>query len=85
VRITQGADRLRSYKLPEARYFTQVFCATCGSKAPRHDPSRDLAVVPMAVLDDDPGVRPQRHIFVGSMAAWDAITDELPRFDAQAS
>jgi hypothetical protein len=47
---------------------------------PRIDPSRDLAIVPMGSLDDDPGVRASGHIFVGSMAAWDAITDSLPQY-----
>jgi hypothetical protein len=31
-------------------------------------------------LDDDPGLRPQRHIFVDFKAAWFDITDGLPRF-----
>jgi hypothetical protein len=31
-------------------------------------------------LDGDPGIRPQVHTFVDSMAAWDAIDDNLPRF-----
>lgn len=36
---------------------------------------------PMGTLDDDPGVRPSYHIFVGSKAAWYDITDNLPQFD----
>jgi len=31
-------------------------------------------------LDDDPGVRPESHIFVGSKAPWYDITDDLPQF-----
>jgi hypothetical protein len=33
----------------------------------------------MGALDDDPGVRPREHIFVGSKAPWDEITDALPQ------
>jgi hypothetical protein len=33
----------------------------------------------MGALDDDPGIRPSAHIFVGAKAAWDAITDALPQ------
>jgi hypothetical protein len=82
VRFTRGADRLVSYKLPDARYFTQTFCGDCGSPLPRIDRERDLAVVPMGGLDDDPGARPERHIFVASKAPWYEIADDLPRFDA---
>ena len=77
--FTRGAERLRSYKIPEALRFTQSFCGDCGGKLPRVDPERKLAVVPMGALDDDPGIRPQAHIFVASKAAWDEISDDLPQ------
>lgn len=79
VRFTRGSDLLASYKVPEARRFMQVFCRLCGSPMPRLDPERGLAVVPMGSLDDVPGIRPSRHIFVGSMAPWYTIADELPQ------
>ena len=78
VRFVQGEERLKRYKVPEARYFTQVFCDTCGSKMPRLDPDRDIAIVPLGILDDDPGVKPQDHIFVAYKAQWHDITDDLP-------
>jgi hypothetical protein len=79
VRFTRGEDHLTTYKLPEARYFAQVFCDLCGSPMPRSDASRDLTVVPMGSLDDDPGIRPSSHIFVTSKAPWHTITDTLPQ------
>jgi hypothetical protein len=79
LRFTRGAARLVSYKIPEALRFTQCFCERCGGKLPRVDPERQLAVVPMGALDDDPGIRPSAHIFVGSKAAWDEIGDGLPQ------
>jgi hypothetical protein len=81
VKFTRGEDELGAYKVPEARFFKQTFCRHCGSKVPRVDPDRGIAIVPMGALDDEPGIRPQGHIFVGSMAVWDAIHDELPRHD----
>ena len=33
----------------------------------------------LGVLDDDPGVRPAMHIFVGSKAPWLEIADGLPQ------
>jgi hypothetical protein len=79
VRFTRGAEMVSEYKVPDAKHFTHAFCRVCGSSMPRIDPSRDLAVIPMGSLDDDPGVRPLAHIFVGSKAAWDTITDSLPQ------
>jgi hypothetical protein len=80
VRITSGEDLIDSYKVPEARYYTNVFCRRCGSKLPRFDPDRNIALVPMGTLDGDPGVRPERHIFVDSKASWFDIKDDLPQF-----
>lgn len=38
-----------------------------------------MTVIPMGGLDDDPGMRPQPHIFVGSKAPWFEIADDLPQ------
>ncbi len=81
VRFTRGEGELASFKIPEAKFYRQVFCSTCGGKLPRLDPARELAIVPMGSLDDDPGIRPSQHIWVGSMATWDEISDDLPRYD----
>jgi hypothetical protein len=80
VRFTRGEELVASYKIPEALRFTQCFCRRCGGKLPRVDPDRKLAVVPMGALDDDPGIRPSAHIFVGSKAAWDELADTLPQY-----
>ncbi len=80
VRFLQGEEQLASFKPEGAQFFTHVFCKTCGSSMPRLDVERGIAVVPMGSFDDDPGVRPDRHIFVESKAPWDEITDSLPTF-----
>jgi hypothetical protein len=79
-RITHGAESIREYKVPEARYFTQAFCAHCGSTVPVRDASRGIAIVPLGSLDDDPVVRPREHIWVDSKATWHEITDALPQY-----
>jgi hypothetical protein len=83
VRLLTGEDLLTSWKVPEARWFTTTFCRRCGGKVPRFDSERDLAIVPMGALDDAPAIRPQAHIFVGSKAPWDVVTDDLPQHEAQ--
>jgi hypothetical protein len=80
VRFTRGAEELLSYKVVDAQHFTQVFCRHCGSNVPRIDRDRDLAIVPMGALDDDPGIKPMAHIFVGSKAPWFTIADAIPQF-----
>ena len=82
-RFTRGADRLGSYKVPDAQFFTQVFCRGCGSPMPRVDVARGFVVIAMGALDADPGVRPRNHIFVASKAPWFEITDSLQQFAEQ--
>ena len=81
LRFVRGEDQLTVFRAPDAKRFAHAFCRACGSSMPRVDEARGFAIVPMGSFDDDPGARPERHIFVGSKAAWDAITDDLPRFD----
>jgi hypothetical protein len=79
LNYVRGAELLTTYKVPEARYFTHAFCSRCGSSMPRLDVARGIAIVPMGSFDDDPGIRPTRHIFVESRATWDEIYDSLPQ------
>jgi hypothetical protein len=81
VVFIKGKDQLKTYKLPEAQFFTQVFCEICGSKIPRLDPDRNLAVIPLGSLDDDPGIRPMDHIYVAYKCEWHKITDDLPAYE----
>lgn len=81
-RFERGEALLRSYKVPDAKYFTHTFCNECGSTMPRVDTARGIVIIPMGSLDDDPGVRPERHIFVESKAPWEEISDDLPKIPA---
>ena len=75
---------IMTFRLPEAQHFKHASCRVCGSSMPRKDPGRGIAIVPMGSLDDDPGVRPTCHIFVGSRLAWDVIEDGLPQYEESA-
>lgn len=61
--------------------FFRCFCARCGSVTPG-DAAGELRFVPLGGCDDDPGVRPEAHIFVASKAPWYAVRGTLPHFDA---
>jgi hypothetical protein len=47
---------------------------------PSDAPGNGLFVA-LGALTEDPGVKPQFHIFVGSKAPWHEITDDLPQYD----
>ena len=57
----------------------RLFCTTCGSVGPTLMPDHGLAIAPAGNLEDDPGIRPQDHMFAASKAPWHAITDGLPQ------
>jgi len=48
------------------------------------DDSEEEVGIPAGTLDDDPGIRPQGHIFVEFKAPWFEITDPLPQFPRHA-
>ena|SRR5215831_10611024 len=86
-RWLQGEELVSYYESSPG--FHRGFCSRCGSPivnrpAPNYARAAirgtDLGV-PLGILDGDPGVRPERHIFVGSKAPWFEITDDLPRHD----
>ena len=80
-RFRHGEELVRDFPLPGARFFGVAFCTACGGTVARRSLPRNAAVIPVATLDVDPGMRPTAHIFVGSKAPWFTITDELPRFE----
>ena len=73
-----GADAVAQYKSSEQG--VRAHCRHCGSVAPTLMPAAGFAVAPAGNLEDDPGVRPQAHIYVASKAPWFDITDDLPQF-----
>ena len=77
--FVRGGDSLVTFRPPGARYFTHVFCPTCGSGMPRLDPERDIAVIPFGSLDNDPGRGASDHIFVEFKAPWYTIADSIPQ------
>ena len=81
-RFLRGEELLTKYHVPEAKYFEHWFCSVCGSTMPRFDEARGIGIIPLGAFDEDPGVRPERHIHVASKAPWETIHDDLPQFDA---
>jgi hypothetical protein len=78
-RLVRGAAGIVRY--PSSPGFERPFCGRCGAVVPSGDAQQGLVAVPAGPLDDDPGVRPIVHIFVGSKAPWFDIAGALPQFD----
>jgi len=81
-RLVSGAEFLRVYGKGQGA--VKVFCKNCGSSLFGGEwPDGSEVSIRMGTLDDDPGIRPQFHTFVESIAPWDAILDDLPQFSAK--
>lgn len=57
------------------------FCRVCGSPIINGSPAPPERGYGLALgtLDTDPGLRPERHVFVANGAPWFEITDALPQ------
>jgi len=72
-----GEEQIRTFKVPEAKRFTNNFCATCGARLPRQATDTDIVMIPAGSLDDVAPIKPQARIFSGSRAGWSCADDEL--------
>jgi hypothetical protein len=77
-RWTHGEELLARYESSPGNIRT--FCRVCGSTLASIFPAAPTEIgLPLGTLDDDPGVRPEAHVYVGSKAPWHEITDALPQ------
>ena len=60
-------------------------CAKCGSLLYSVVREGEFVHIALGSLVDEPGMRPTKHIFVGSKAPWFEITDDLPQFEEHAT
>lgn len=75
-RVTSGSEHLAPFESSPGK--KRSFCRTCGchlfSRA-EHRPG--LVFVRAGSLDDDPGVKPQCHVWVKAKAPWHEICDSI--------
>jgi len=77
-----GENQLQSFKLPEAERFTNTFCKICGGRMPRFIEAAGMVFIPAGSLDQEPAIKPQARIFVGSRASWSCEEGPLTEFEA---
>jgi hypothetical protein len=78
-----GEDAIRTFERPSG--WSTCFCPTCGTPAPRLHQNGKIWMIPAGCLDDDPGTQVAEHIFVGSIASWDAVSPGAAEHDEWAS
>jgi hypothetical protein len=79
-RFVHGEDLIQTWRDRPGGY-AAPFCRVCGSSAPLAWSDRGIVSIPAGLFDDDPGMQPKFHIFVGSKAPWWTITDGAPQFE----
>jgi hypothetical protein len=80
--LMRGQDDLMIYGDEEGN---NTHCRRCGSLLYSVVRAGAYVHVAMGTLVDDPAIRPNKHIFVGSKAPWFEITDDLPQFEGHAT
>lgn len=82
-----GRELIKAYEAPMLESppaYRACFCTICGSCVPDPEDTSEFFEIAAGLLDDDPQLRPDRHIFVELKAPWFRISDELPQLDKRA-
>jgi hypothetical protein len=80
-----GEESIRTFRVPDAKRFSNTFCATCGGRVPRFVEEFGVVFIPAGSLDDEPGLQPQARIFTGSRASWSCDGREIEEYAEYAS
>jgi hypothetical protein len=83
IRILDGEELLRSFQPDEGS--AKTFCSTCGSNLFGGGwPKSPKASVRLSALDSPFDRKPEQHIYVRSVAAWETLPDDgAPRYDVR--
>lgn len=87
LRLLQGLELIKSYAAPVRETpppYRIWFCGRCGSPLPDVASTSAWLEIPAGLFDDDPALRPDKHIYVDTKSAWFTIADALPQFDKAA-
>ena len=81
IAILEGEALLRSYQPPEGT--AKTFCSVCGSNLFGFGwPALPHASVRLSALESPFDRKPEAHIFVRSLAAWETLPDDgVPRYE----
>lgn len=80
LRWTRGAEKVRTYRVPDAQLFSTSFCADCGSTLPSAFVPIKRYIVPAGSLDQPLPIKSALNIYMHSKAPWFDVNDGLPQF-----
>ncbi|MGD1465739.1 GFA family protein [Vibrio harveyi] len=78
--VIEGEEHIQTYQ--KSANTELLFCRHCGSSL-YSKKNNGIVNVRLGILDDIPADKPSFHIFVGSKAPWNEITDDLKQFEAE--
>ena len=83
IRVLAGEELLTRYQPAAGR--AKTFCSVCGSNLFGGGwPETESASVRLSAIDDPFDRKPESHIFVRSLAAWETLPDDgAERFDVR--
>lgn len=77
MEYTSGEELVHSYVSSSG--FNRAFCNECGSVLPETNDGGSEYYIPAGLLNEDPGIRPELHIFTESKSEAYSINDNLPQ------
>ncbi|MDQ3824167.1 MAG: GFA family protein [Actinomycetota bacterium] len=85
IEIEQGRELLKTYQPDEGS--AKTFCSACGSNLFGGGwPESEEASVRLSAIDTPFDQRPERHLYVRSVAPWETVPDDgLPRHETRAT
>lgn len=72
-----GEDKLSSFESTPGK--VRHFCSVCGTHLVAERPSQLHVILRLATLDEDPGLKPEAHIWIGHDVEW-LEYDDIPRY-----
>ncbi len=76
-RWLQGEEKLSCFESSPGK--VRYFCSVCGTHLLAERSGQSHVILRVATLDEDPGVRPHTHIWVGHDVEWLAY-ENLPQY-----
>jgi hypothetical protein len=85
ITVLAGRDLIETFQPNEGS--AKSFCRTCGSNLFGGGwPDSENSSVRLSAIDSGLEQKPEEHIFVRSVAAWETLPDDgLPRYDIRGS
>lgn len=77
-RWVKGEETLKAYESSPGK--RRYFCSNCGSPLLAQRTGLDLLILRVATLDEDPGRKPELHIFAGSEVPWLEYGSQIPSY-----